>query len=109
MRLKPDSRLEVCASNFLQIETGTEVTVNFYRARNSAEPLATRSRVLEPGQGACASVDYSRVGDIPIFAELVYQSSGSAGPAATIVNGAALINGIFEPLPASKRHLSAVL
>ena len=109
VRLKPDSRLEICANNLLNNVAGTEVTVNFYRARSSSEPFASRMAVLEAGAGACASVSYNRVGDIPIFAELVYNSTGSASPAATLVNGAAIINGIFEPLPASDRQLSAVL
>lgn len=107
VRIKPNSRLQVCASNALSLNS-TEVTVNFYRAGNSGEPFETRSTVLEPGKSGCASVGYNRVGDAAIFAELVYTATSGNSAAVTLVRSAALLNGIFEHLP-GKRRLTAVL
>jgi hypothetical protein len=107
VRLKPDSRLEICATNALNADS-VAISVSFYRARNSSEPFSTRSGVLEPGKGKCVSVSHNRVGDRPIFAVLTYEVEDVAGPAATLVSGAAIINGVFEHLPGERRFFAVL-
>jgi hypothetical protein len=107
VRLKPDSALQVCSSNAFNGEP-TSATVSVFLGRDSSEPIAVRSGTLQPGRGACVSVGYDRVGDRPIFAELkVHATSGGIFQFRRItLGGAAVINGIYEPVPGEFRTVA---
>lgn len=108
VRLKPDSSLEVCLSNVFSPDD-VDVTVSFFNARSSAEPIATRTGTLRPGRGVCVSMDYDRVRNTPIFAEVTHRVTvRDPNQPLGIVRGAAINNGIFEPVP-GERRLTAVL
>ena len=108
VRLRQDSALEVCLSNVFSSDN-VDVTVSFFNARNSAEPIATRSGTLRPGRGTCVSMDYDRVRNSPIFAEVTHSATVTTpNQPVGIVRGVAIINGIFEPVP-GERRLTAVI
>ena len=108
VRLKPDSGLQVCASNAFNAEA-TSATISFLLGRDSSEPIVTKSGTLQPGRGSCVSVGYDRVGNRPVFAELRVQatSGGSFQFRRVTLGGAALLNGIFVTVPGEFRSVGS--
>jgi len=105
LKIPEGKRIEVCANNW-KSEYASDITVNFYRAGNSLEPILTRERTLEPGEGGCASISQARVGKGAVFAELISWpvEPGFSNPKP--VSGAFIINGLFEePIPSQVRFL----
>lgn len=105
LKIPKGKRIEVCANNWMS-EYSSDVTVNFYRAGNSVEPIVSKDRTLEPGQGGCVSLSQAQVGKGAIIAELLTfpVEPGFSNPVP--VAGAFIINGLFEaPVPPQTRLL----
>jgi len=103
LRLKPDTALQVCASNAFNTEP-VFARVSLFLARDSSEPIVVRSSVLRPGRGRCVEIPYERVRNRPIFAELEVQAT-TTDPnfRKPVLAGAGVTNGIFQPVPGERR------